>query len=149
MLYIPNQPTSAIFSLASTGICSYTINSTYMLYVPNHPTSVVVFSFASTGICSYTSTYYILLTIYYVVITDSKSMDQPGKVANPGHSQLNRENEYFPVPVCAREFSLARPIRQSRPASACSSPYSGSTWCLLTGFLPASATASIYLSKPP
>ena len=23
-------------------------------------------------------------------------MDQPGKVANPGHSQLNRENEYFP-----------------------------------------------------
>ena len=29
----------------------------------------------------------------------SKSMDQPGKVANPARGQLNRENEYFPVPV--------------------------------------------------
>ena len=27
----------------------------------------------------------------------NKSMDQPGKVANPARSQLNRENEYFPV----------------------------------------------------
>ena len=26
-------------------------------------------------------------------------MDQPGKVANPARGQLNRENEYFPVPV--------------------------------------------------
>ena len=25
-------------------------------------------------------------------------MDQPGKVANPARGQLNRENEYFPVP---------------------------------------------------
>ena len=29
------------------------------------------------------------------------SMDQPGKVANPACGQLNRENEYFPVPVRA------------------------------------------------
>ena len=29
--------------------------------------------------------------------TYSKSMDQPGKVANPVRGQLNRENEYFPV----------------------------------------------------
>ena len=28
--------------------------------------------------------------------TNSKSMDQPGKVANPARCQLNRENEYFP-----------------------------------------------------
>ena len=28
-----------------------------------------------------------------------KSMDQPGKVANPARGQLNRENELFPVPV--------------------------------------------------
>ena len=35
--------------------------------------------------------------------------------------QLNsRENEVFPVPVRAREFGLARRVRQSRPASACS-----------------------------
>ena len=33
--------------------------------------------------------------------TYSKSMDQPGKVANPARGQLNRENEYFPVPVRA------------------------------------------------
>ena len=31
--------------------------------------------------------------------THSKSMDQPGKVANPARGQLNRENEYFPVRV--------------------------------------------------
>ena len=42
-----------------------------------------------------------------------------------------------------------RLVRQPRPASACSSPYSGSIWCSLTGFLPISAAASIYLFKPP
>ena len=31
--------------------------------------------------------------------TYSKSMDQPGKVANPGRGQLNRENKYSPVRV--------------------------------------------------
>ena len=56
--------------------------------------------------------------------TYSKSMDKPGKVANPACGQLNRENEYFPVRVRAREFGLARRVRQSRPVSACSSPYS-------------------------
>ena len=33
--------------------------------------------------------------------TYSKSMDQPGKVASPARGRLNRENEYFPVRVCA------------------------------------------------
>ena len=33
--------------------------------------------------------------------TYSKIMDQPGKVANPARGQLNRESEYFPVPVRA------------------------------------------------
>ena len=33
--------------------------------------------------------------------TYSKSKDQPGKVANPARGQLNRKNEYFPVPVHA------------------------------------------------
>ena len=37
----------------------------------------------------------------FMVITCSKSMDQPGKVANPARGQLNKENEYFPVPVRA------------------------------------------------
>ena len=36
-----------------------------------------------------------------MVITYIKSMDQPGKVANPARGQLNRENEYFPVCVRA------------------------------------------------
>ena len=30
-----------------------------------------------------------------------QSMDQPGEVANPACGQLNRENEYSPVPVRA------------------------------------------------
>ena len=34
-----------------------------------------------------------------MVITYSKSMDQPGKVASPARGQLNRKNEYFPVRV--------------------------------------------------
>ena len=37
--------------------------------------------------------------------------------------QLNRENEYFLVRVRASEYGLVRRVRQSRPASACSSPY--------------------------
>ena len=58
--------------------------------------------------------------MYGMVITYSKEKDQPGKVANPARGQLNRENECFPVPVRASEFGLARRVRQSRPASACS-----------------------------
>ena len=40
-------------------------------------------------------------TIVHVcmAITYSKSMDQPGKVANPARGQLNRGNGYFPVRV--------------------------------------------------
>ena len=35
------------------------------------------------------------------VIIYSKRIDRPGKVAYPARGQLNRENEYFPVPVRA------------------------------------------------
>ena len=52
-------------------------------------------------------------------------MDQPGKVANRARGQLDRENDYFPVPVRAREFGLSRRVQQSCLPSACSSPYSG------------------------
>ena len=34
-------------------------------------------------------------------LTNSKSIDQPGKVTNTARGQLNRENEYFPVRVRA------------------------------------------------
>ena len=60
-----------------------------------------------------------------MVIIYSKGKDQLGKVANSARGQLNSETYYFPVPVRAREFGLARWFRQSRPASACSSAYSG------------------------
>ena len=44
-------------------------------------------------------------------------MDQPGKVANPVRGQLNRENEYSPVPVrlriWSRETGSAVPSRVS------------------------------------
>ena len=45
-------------------------------------------------------------------------MDRPGMVVNSACGQLNRENIFFPVPVRAREFGLARRVRPSRPASA-------------------------------
>ena len=82
-------------------------------------------------------------SIQYMV-TYSKSMDQPGTVANPARGQLNRKNEYFPCPrscliIWSRKTGSAVP-----PASVCSSPYSGWIWCVLTGFLPISAAASIY-----
>ena len=48
-------------------------------------------------------------------------MDQPGKfIANPSRGQVNRKNEYSPVPVSAFEFGLAKQVQPSRPAPACS-----------------------------
>ena len=66
-----------------------------------------------------------VLQSYGHTYSKKSKKDQPGKVANPARGQLNRENEYFPVRVRARHFGLARRVRQSRLASACSSPYSG------------------------
>ena len=43
------------------------------------------------GICMYTC----------MVITYSKGVDPPGEVANPARDQLNREKDFFPVPVRA------------------------------------------------
>ena len=36
-----------------------------------------------------------------MVITCSKSKDQPGEVANPARGQLNKENGCLPLPVRA------------------------------------------------
>ena len=58
-----------------------------------------------------------------MVITYSKGKEQPGNVANPARGQLNREKEYSPVLIHALELGLARRVRQSRPASASSSPH--------------------------
>ena len=43
----------------------------------------------------------ILYVCMYECMVITQSMDQPGKVANPVRGQLNRENEYSPVPVRA------------------------------------------------
>ena len=81
--------------------------------------------------------------------TYSKSMNQPGKVANPARGQLNRKNEYFPVRVRAWEFGLARRVRQYRPVSACSSTCSGWIWWLLTGFSRVPRRRLFTYLKPP
>ena len=65
-------------------------------------------------------------------------MDQPGKVANPARGQLNRENKYSPVPVCACEFGLARQVQPSRPALACSFSILRLDLVLTYGILPES-----------
>ena len=63
-----------------------------------------------------------------ITVTPSKSKDQSGKVANPARGQPNRENYFFPV-FCPSPFApenecdFARRVRQSHPASACSSQY--------------------------
>ena len=41
----------------------------------------------------------VCMYVWSHMYTFSKSMDQPGKVANPARGQLKRENEYFSVPV--------------------------------------------------
>ena len=54
-----------------------------------------------------------------VIMHYSKSIDQRGKVANSDRDQLNRENIYFPVPIClrvgvwTRKTGLAAPSRVS------------------------------------
>ena len=75
----------------------------------------------------------------------SKGKDQPGKVANSARGQLNREKIIPPCPrsrlrIWSRETGSAVPSRVSLLISIL-------IWWLLTGFLPISAAASIYLCK--
>ena len=44
---------------------------------------------------------YVCMYVYVWSHSNSKSMDQPGKVASPARGQLNSKNEYFPVRVGA------------------------------------------------
>ena len=78
--------------------------------------------------------------------TYSKSMHQPGKVANPARGQLNRENEYSTLRrIWSSETGSAVPSRVSLHISTLRLDLV----FLLTGFLPSSAAASIYLFEPP
>ena len=82
--------------------------------------------------------------------TYSKSIHQPGKVANPARGQLNRENEYFPVRVRAlriwsRETVLAVPSRVSLLMSILR--LNLEFMVLTYGITPEFPFASIYLFK--
>ena len=61
-----------------------------------------------------------------MVITCSKGEDQPGKVVKSAYGRLNRKNSFSLSPF-APENLVSRDgfVRQSCPATACSSPYSG------------------------
>ena len=52
-----------------------------------HPPASILYLLPSDKVC--------------MVITYSKSKDQPSKIVNPARGQLNRENIYFPVRVRA------------------------------------------------
>ena len=58
--------------------------------------------------------------------------------------------KFFPVPVRAPENLVSRDgFDRPVPRQPAHSPHSGSICSLLTGFLPISATASIYLCRQP
>ena len=60
-----------------------------------------------------------------MVITSSKSDDQPGKVANPARGQLNRENNYFLCPFAPKGLVSRDGFGNSVPRQPAHSPYSG------------------------
>ena len=76
-------------------------------------------------------------------------MDQPGKVANPARGQLNRENDITLSP-CVPENLVSRDgFSRPVPRQPAHLHTQADIWCLLTGFLPISAAASIYVFLPP
>ena len=85
--YAINFPTVVKTSSAITGCFERTV----ILYMPRARQQ----SFYSTGFSCFRFRYIIYGH------TNSKSIDQPGKVANTARGQLNRENEYFLVRVHA------------------------------------------------
>ena len=57
--------------------------------------------------------------------TFSKSMDQPGKVANPARGQLNRKNEYFPAAFAPENLVSRDGFGSPIPRKPDHLPYSG------------------------
>ena len=54
-------------------------------------------------------------TYVCMVITCSKSQDQPGKVVNPASGQLKRENEYLSLsPFAVDTVFVCRQVQQQR-----------------------------------
>ena len=75
---------------------------------------------ASQGLAGWCACMYVCMYGHRI----QQSMYQPGKVANPARGQLNRENEYSPVPYAPENLvsrdGFSRPLRR-QPAH---SPYS-------------------------
>ena len=77
-------------------------------------------------------------------------MDQPGKVANPTCGQLNRKKNVFSPSPCSRlrmDLASRDSFGLHVPRQPAYLPHLGAIWCLLTGLLPLSETASIYLDR--
>ena len=82
--------------------------------------------------------------IYYVWSAHSAGLDQPGLVANSARIQLNRKHivslsPFVPENLVSRD-GFGRPIRVS--PLILHTWAKSSIWCVLTKFLPFSATAS-------
>ena len=101
-----------------TYIRTYIHSSTYIhIYIHTYLHKYLHHAYKHTYIPTIGVCMYVCMVITYHT-TYSKNVDQPGKVANPARGKLNMENEYFPVPIRAWEFGLARRVQPSRPASA-------------------------------
>ena len=100
--------------------CLYTWYRVYFLYgnmcTRARFTAVSTYRYVTTAVCMYTC----------MVITYSKGKDQPGKVANSARGQLAEQRKLIiPCPLSRLRIWPRETGRQSRPTSACSSPYSG------------------------
>ena len=82
--------------------CLY-IRTRRLLFAINHTPLLFYIIYINVSLIS--STEYQFTTAVYIlmvcIIWSSHILYQPGKVANPTRGQLNRENEYSPVPVRA------------------------------------------------
>ena len=86
-----------------------------------------------------------------MVITYSKGVDQPGKVATPARGQLNRENVFYLTPFAHENVVSQDGFGSSVPRQPVHLHTQAESGAYLrdSGFLPCSAAAFIYLFKPP
>ena len=121
-------------------------------FVQQFPTSIFCFftvvertKCRGTSSSLYAHTYLVLSSH---IMSYSKRMDQPGKVANPARGQLNRENQYFRLHsrlrIWSRETGSAVPSRVSLLISILMLNV-----VLTYGIPPKFRGASIIYSKPP
>ena len=99
MLLCSYYSTVPVFFYERGGNIHLIIIKQYLSYL------ILRFEVPSNALLVYISTLSSALHMYVCIYVWSshiaQSMDQPGKVANSVRGQLNRENEYSPVPVSA------------------------------------------------